>query len=245
MLLLIATGCAEMRESWDTGAEAAANVHRQDARALCASFAPEMLSALPCDAVEEVMARTTAVVGEPTGECRWGYTYRIVALEPLRSVAIHQCPFARETVQVTVAVRADANGGQVTGLWMNSPGLRSTRLVVRFELCENIDEPGNGCVGEISETAWQRDRIHVWNHLQNLRSGDELVWKWFAPDGTQVTELHRSLDETPGFDHRTWSTIEPGRLPDVKDPYGRWRVVLEVNGDELGALAFQVVRATS
>lgn len=102
MLLLAATGCAEVREGWDIGAAAAANLHRQDAQALCKSFDPEMLTALPCDAVEEVMARTTAVVGEPTGECRWGYTYRIVALEPLRSVVVYQCPFTGETVQVTI-----------------------------------------------------------------------------------------------------------------------------------------------
>ena len=85
MLLLAATGCAEVREGWDIGAAAAANLHRQDTQALCKSFDPEMLTALPCDAVEEVMARTTAVVAEPTGECRWGYTYRIVALEPMIS----------------------------------------------------------------------------------------------------------------------------------------------------------------
>lgn len=84
---------------------------------------------------------------------------------------------------------------------------------------------------------------HVWNHVQNLRLGDELVWKWFAPDGTQVSERRRSLDRTPDFDLRAWSSIEPGRLRVVEQPYGRWRVVLEVNGDELAALAFQVVRA--
>ena len=148
-------------------------------------------------------------------------------------------------MNVTVAVGVDANGAEITGLWMTSPGLRRTRLMVRFELCEDIDEAAKGCVGESSETSWQRERIHAWSHLQNLQPGDELVWKWIAPDGTLAGERHTSLDEAPAFDHRAWSTIEPGSLPGVRDPYGRWRVVLEVNGDELGALAFQVVRATS
>jgi len=124
ILLLATSGCAELREGWSTGAQTAANLHRCDARAVCQSFAPVMLSALSCDALEELMLRVSTIVGEPTGECRWGYTYRIVALDPLRSVVVHQCPFTRETMKVTVAVRVDADGAQVTGLWMNSPGLR-------------------------------------------------------------------------------------------------------------------------
>ncbi len=127
MLLLATSGCSELREGWNTGAQTAANLHRGDAQAVCESFAPVMLSALSCDALEEVMSRVSAVVGEPTGECGWGYTYRIVALDPLRSVVVHRCPFARETLKVTVAVRVDADGAAVTGLWMNSPGLRKMR----------------------------------------------------------------------------------------------------------------------
>ena len=130
ILLLATSGCGELREGWKVGVETAADMHRGDARAVCESFAPVMLSALSCEALEEVMAGVSAVVGEPAGECRWGYTYRIVAVDPLHTVVVHDCPFTRETVNVTVAIRIDADGAQVTGLWFNSPGLRNPQLVL-------------------------------------------------------------------------------------------------------------------
>ena len=130
LLLLATSGCGELRDGWNVGAETAANMHRGDARAVCENFAPVMLSALSCDRLEEVMAGVSKVVGEATGECHWGYTYRIVALEPLRTVVVHNCPFTQETVSVTIAIRTDASGAQITGLWFNSPGLRNPQLVL-------------------------------------------------------------------------------------------------------------------
>jgi hypothetical protein len=201
-----------------------------------------MLAALPCDSVKAVMQRTTKLLGEPSGSCHWIYTYRIHSLAPLRATAIHECPFEREPVRVTVATEATDDGARISGLWIDSPTLRSTRLVVRFALCRDIDERERTCLGEISEATWASERISVWNHLQNLRADDRIVWKWYTPEGRRVGERVQQLTYPPAFDHNAWSTIEPAQLA-VERPYGTWTVKVEVNGEEIGTFDFDVVPA--
>ena len=240
ILLVSICGCGEIRESWDASAEAARAVHRGDAQALCGRFSEAMLSALPCDATERVLRQTVAAVGEPVGECHWGYTYRIQTLDPLHSVAIYKCPFARETVKVTVAIQVTDSGTEISGLWTDSSRIRTNPLLIRFELCRKINEAKNACVGPISTTAWDEPRIAVWNQWQNLRGGDEIAWSWLAPDGGDVTRLVHQVEESPPHDYRTWSYIDPAQL-ELANPYGTWTVKLELNDEQRDALDFEVV----
>ena len=234
-------GCAELQESWEACAEAADYVHAGDAEALCRQFSDKMLEALPCDAVERVLRQTLDIVGEPIDSCQWSYTYQVQGVDPLQATAVYKCPFSREAVKVTVTVEVTEVGTQITGLWSDSPSLRSHPVLLRFELCREINEGRNACVGKLSETAWSEPRISVWNRWQNLRGGDRVVWEWFAPSGGHVAEFEYQVEENPPFDYRTWSYIEPAELQ-VAEPYGPWTVKLGLNGKELEAFSFEVVR---
>lgn len=240
MLLASICGCGEMRESWRACAEATRALHRGDARALCGKFSETMLSALPCDAVERVLRQTVDAVGEPAGECRWAYTYLIQTFEPLRATAVYRCPFAREAVRVTVAVEVAGGGSEITGLWTDSPRIRSNPLLIRFELCRKLDETRGACFGPISEAPWSKPRISVWNQWQNLRGGDEVAWSWVTPSGEELVRFAHQVEESPAFDYRTWSSIEPAEFA-VDNPYGIWTVRVELNQEERDRLHFEVV----
>lgn len=242
-LLIVLTsllGCGEVRESWEAGSMAARDVHRGNSQALCGRFSEKMLEALPCDAVERVLRQTVDVVGAPLGKCRWAYTYQVHSVDPVQATAIYKCPFARESVKVTVAVEVRESGTRITGLWTDSPLLRSSPVLLRFELCREINEGRNACIGRLSETAWNEPRISVWNRWQNLRGGDRVGWKWLAPNGEQVTEFEHQVEESPPFEYRTWAYIEPDEL-ETESPYGTWTVKLALNGKELEAFQFEVV----
>jgi hypothetical protein len=234
-------GCSELQESWEVCAEAAEYVHAGDAEALCRQFSDQMLEALPCDALERVLRQTVELVGEPIDSCSWGYTYRAQGIDPLQATAVYKCPFAREAVKVTVAVEVSEAGTRITGLWSDSPSLRSHPVLLRFELCREINERRNACVGKLSEASWSEPRISVWNSWQNLRGGDRVAWEWFAPNGNQVADFEYQVEENPPFDYRTWAYIEPEELQ-VAEPYGSWTVKLGLNGKELEAFSFEVVR---
>jgi hypothetical protein len=241
IVLVSLFGCAELRESWEACSEAAEAVHLGDADALCGRFSEKMLEALPCDAVERVLRQTVDAVGAPIDSCRWAYTYRVHSVDPVQATAIYKCPFAHEAVKVTVTVEVTESGPRISGLWSDSPSLRSHPVLLRFELCREINEKRNACVGTLSETAWSEPRISVWNRWQNLRGGDRVVWEWFAPNGENVTEFEYQVEESPPFDYRTWAYIEPAELQ-VGGPYGTWTVKLGLNGKELEAFPFEVIR---
>ena len=241
ILLACLCGCGEVQESWEACAEAAEDVHWGAAQALCGRFSEQMLETLPCDAVDRVLRQTAQAVGEPVGSCSWAYTYRIHSVDPLRATATYKCPFAREAVKVTVSVEVTESGTRISGLWSDSPSLRSHPVLLRFELCREINEKRNACVGPLSETTWSEPRISVWNRWQNLRGGDRVVWEWFAPNGDHVTEFGYQVEESPPFDYRTWTYIEPAKLQ-VGDPYGTWTVKLGLNWKELEAFQFEVAR---
>jgi hypothetical protein len=241
ILLVSICGCGEVRESWEACSEAARDLHRGDAQALCRRFSETMVSALPCHAMERVLRQTVGAVGEPVGECRWAYTYRIQSLDPLRAVAVYKCPFEHEAVRVTVAVQVTDGGAEITGLWTDSPRIRSSRLLIKFEMCQKLDERRNACIGPVSKVAWSEPRISVWNQWQNLRGGDEVAWSWVAPDGTNVSRFAHQVEESPPFDYRTWSYIEPAELK-VESPYGTWTVTVGLNDEERETLRFEIVR---
>jgi hypothetical protein len=243
LLILLAwlSGCAEIQESWEACAEAAEHVHQGDAEALCRQFSDEMLEALPCDAVERVLRQTVDLVGEPNDECSWGYTYRAHGIDPLQATSVYKCPFARESVKVTVAVEVREAGTRITGLWSDSPSLRSHPVLLRFELCKEINESRNACVGKLSEAHWNESRISVWNSWQNLRGGDRVAWEWLAPNGGHVARFEHQVEEDPPFNYRTWAFVEPAELQ-VAEPFGLWTVKLGLNGKELEAFSFEVVR---
>ena len=155
--------------------------------------------------------------------------------------AIYKCPFARESVKVTVTVEVTESGTRITGLWTDSPLLRSSPVLLRFELCREINEGRNACVGKLSETSWSEPRISVWNRWQNLRGGDWVAWEWFAPNGENVNEFKHQVEESPPFEYRTWAYIEPAKH-EVADPYGTWTVKIGLNGEQLEAFQFEVVR---
>jgi hypothetical protein len=240
VLLGLLCGCAEVQESWEACAAAAEYLHQGDSDALCRQFSDGMLEALPCSAVDRVLRQTVDLVGEPVGSCRWHFTYRIHGVDPLQATSVYKCPFAREAVKVTVAVEVTETGTRITGLWSDSPSLRSHPMLLRFELCREIDERRNACVGKLSETAWSEPRISVWNQWQNLRGGDRVVWEWFAPSGDLVTEFEYRVEESPPFDYRTWAYIEPAKMK-VASPYGTWTVKLGLNDRELEAFPVEVV----
>lgn len=240
IVLISLLGCAEVRESWEVSSRAARDVHQGNAQALCGRFSEKMLEALPCDAVERVLRQTVDLVGAPMGECGWAYTYRAHSIDPLQSVAIYKCPFARESVKVTVAVEVRESRTRITGLWTDSPLLRSRPVLLRFELCREINEGRNACIGRLTETSWSEPRISVWNKWQNLRGGDRVGWKWIAPGGESVAEFEHQVEESPSFDYRTWAYIEPAEMK-TKNPYGTWTVKLGLNGKELEDFQFEVV----
>ena len=245
MALLIAlaplSGCGEIQESWQACAEAAEYVHLGDAEALCGRFSEKMLEALPCDAVERVLRQTADLVGDPVGRCRWAYTYRVQSVDPVQATAIYKCPFAYQDVKVTVSVEVTESGTRISGLWNDAPSLRSHPVLLRFELCREIDEAKNACIGKRSETSWSEPRISVWNQWQNLRGGDRVAWGWFAPSGQVVADFDYQVEESPPFDYRTWAYIEPAEL-ELENPYGTWTVKLALNGKELEGFPFEVVR---
>jgi hypothetical protein len=140
ILFVLLSGCADLQESWEACAEVAEDVHWGKAQALCERFSGPMLETLPCDAVERVLRQTVDLVGEPVGECRWAYTYRIHGVDPLQATAIYKCPFAREEVKVTVSVEMTESGTRISGLWSDSPRLRDQPVLLRFELCREIDK---------------------------------------------------------------------------------------------------------
>jgi hypothetical protein len=240
VLLVSLPGCGGVQESWEACAEVAEDLHRGNAEALCGRFSEQMLETLPCDAVERVLRQTVDAVGAPIGECSWAYTYRIHGVDPLQATAIYKCPFSREALKVTVSVEVSENGTRISGLWSDSPSLRSHPVLLRFELCREIDAGRNACIGKLSETAWHEPRISVWNQWQNLRGGDRVSWEWLAPNGEKVTEFEYQVEESPPFDYRTWSYIEPAEL-EVGIPHGTWTVKLARNGKELEAFQFEVV----
>ena len=239
IVLTALLGCGEVRESWEAGSRAARDVHWGNAQALCGRFSEKMLEALPCDAVGRVLRQMVDVVGAPLGRCRWAYTYQIHSVDPVQATAIYKCPFARESVKVTVAVEVRESGTRITGLWTDSPLLRSNPVLLRFELCREINERRNACIGKLSEASWSEPRISVWNKWQNLRGGDRVGWKWIAPDGEKVAEFEHQVEESPSFDYRTWAYIEPAEM-ETENPYGTWTVKLGLNGKELEAFQFEV-----
>lgn len=234
-------GCSEIHESWEACAEAAELVHLGDAEALCGRFSEKMLEALPCDAVERVLRQTVDLVGEPVDSCRWAYTYQVHSVDPVQATAIYKCPFAHQALKVTVTVEVTESGTQISGLWSDAPILRSHPVLLRFELCREINEGRNACIGKLSETSWSEPRISVWNQWQNLRGGDRVAWGWFAPNGQVVADFDYQVEESPPFDYRTWAYIELAEL-EVENPYGTWTVKLALNGKELEAFPFEVVR---
>jgi hypothetical protein len=234
-------GCSEIHESWEACAEAAELVHRGDAEALCGRFSEKMLEALPCDAVERVLRQTIDLVGEPVDSCRWAYTYQVHSVDPVQATSIYKCPFAHQDLKVTVNVEVTESGTRIAGLWSDAPILRSHPVLLRFELCREINEGRNACIGKLSETSWSEPRISVWNQWQNLRGGDRVAWGWFAPSGQVVADFDYQVEESPPFDYRTWAYIEPSEL-ELEDPYGTWTVKVALNGKELDAFPFEVVR---
>ncbi len=241
VLLTSLLGCGGVRESWEVCAEVAEDVHQGNAEALCGRFSEQMLEAVPCDALERVLRQTVDIVGAPIGECGWAYTYRIHGVDPLQATAVYKCPFSREALKVTVTVEVSESGTRISGLWSDSPSLRSHPVLLRFELCREIDAGKNACIGKLSETAWHEPRISVWNQWQGLRGGDRVSWVWLAPDGEQVAKHQHEVEESPPANYRTWSYIEPAQLQ-VRNPYGTWTVKLALNEKELEAFPIEVVR---
>lgn len=242
-LILLATlcGCGGIQESWEACAEAARDVHLGHAQALCGKFSEQMLEELPCDAVERVLRQMVDAVGDPVDSCSWAYTYRVQSFDPVQAMAIYKCPFVHQSVKVTVSVEVTEGGARITGLWSDSSLLRSHPVLLRFELCRKIDERKNACIGKLAETAWGEPRISVWNRWQNLSGGDRVAWGWFAPSGELVADFDHEVEESPPSDYRTWAYIEPARVK-VANPYGTWTVKLALNGKELEAFQFEVVR---
>ena len=124
-------GCGEIERiesSWELSRWAAAEVHRGEAAKLCARFSKEMLAVVSCDALERLLDQVRDRMGEPVEKCRWAYTYRIAALDPLVATAIRSCPFRNGELSVTVTAEVAGRGASITGLWLDAPAIRDLSL---------------------------------------------------------------------------------------------------------------------
>ena len=71
--------------------------------------------------------------------------------------------------------------------------------------------------------------------------GQSVTNEWIATGGESVAEVEHQVEERTSFEYRTWAYIEPEELQ-VAEPYGSWTVKLGLNGKELEAFSFEVVR---
>lgn len=232
-------GCERVTKSLDVSRAAVDEFHRGAAQGLCGRFSDEMLESMSCDSLERVVRQTVDAVGEPAGKCRWYYTYKIVELDPFRTVTIYKCPFEKEEVKVTVVVDVTGDEAVVSGLWSDSPGIRNQRLLVRVELCREVDENSSACVEPLTEAQWTDSRIWVWTEWQGVRKGDRIIFEWFDPDNEAAGDFVHEVESENRRSYKSWSWIEPVEL-DIEEPYGTWTVRIGVNGKEIEAFPVRV-----
>jgi hypothetical protein len=131
LVCLPVVACDSARDvegSWDLASWTAREVHRGAGAELCARFSDEMLAVVSCEALERLLSQVHAAMGEPVSECRWAYTYRISALDPLVATTVRSCPFRSGELSVTVTAQVDRNREQVVGLWLDAPSIRGLSL---------------------------------------------------------------------------------------------------------------------
>jgi hypothetical protein len=235
-----ACGCKRVSKSLDVSRSAVEEFHRGAADGLCGRFSDEMIKAMPCDALARVIRQTRDAVGEPTGPCRWHYTWQIVKLNPFRTVTIYQCPYEKEDVKVTVVVDVTEEEAVVSGLWSDSPSIREQRVLIRVELCRDVDENALTCEAEISQAEWSWERIWVWTEWQGIRKGDKIIFEWYTPEGQAAGDFVHEVKRDPERSYKSWSWIEPEEM-DIENPCGTWTVKIGVNGKEIEAFPVMVV----
>ncbi|HUT54247.1 MAG TPA: hypothetical protein VM658_12740 [bacterium] len=228
-LLLLLGGCKQVSKSLDVSRWAADDFSGGKAESLCDRFSDEMRAAMPCDSMERVLRQTADLDGASQGPCKWNYTYKIMGLDPFRTVTIYRCPFAKEDIKLTVVVDVTDNGAFVSGLWSDSPRIREQRLLTRVELCGSINEKKSSCARKIEKASWGDPKIQVWTAWQGVRTGDKLIMEWRDPDGKQAADFVREVEpQEPGC-YYFWSWIEPATT-ETSSPCGRWTVKIGANG---------------
>jgi len=95
-------------------------------------------------------------------------------------------------------------------------------------------------VGPSSKTVFdmaESDDVWFWTRISHLDPGDQLVTRWYRPDGTQHSQatFTASILERNGF--YTW-TLAPSAW---KSQLGKWEVAVTLAGQELARQSFQVV----
>ncbi len=233
-------GCDNTKRSWNLSRDAARMFHQGDHETLCQLYTPTMLELLPPEVMERVIRQTADAVGEPVGQCKWHYTYRITEFDPFRSFAIYKCPYQRESVKVTVAVEIEDAGPKISGLWADSPTLRKTPMLLRVVLCRGINENGHVFDSPLEMADWAEPRLYVWTEWQGLKSGDKVLFDWLGPDGTEVTYFNYDVPTDVERVWKVWSWIEPSQL-EVAAPSGKWTVKIFLNDKEREAFKFDVI----
>jgi len=235
-------GCRQVSKSLTVSRGAVEEFHGKNTQGLCDRFSAEMLEVMPCDSMERIIRQTVEEVGEPTGRCRWYYTYQIVKLNPFRTVTVYRCPFEKEPVKVTVVVDVGTDEGTVvSGLWADSPRIREQRLLVRVELCKEVDKNTMRCVEPITRAKWTQPWIIVWTEWQGLKKGDKLSMEWHGPQDEPVKDFEHEVKPHSSKSYMFWSWIEPSELNNIYEPYGTWRVRIGVNSREVEAFPVEVI----
>jgi hypothetical protein len=227
-LLLFAGGCKQVSKSLDVSRWTADDFSGMKAQNLCDRFSDEMREAMPCDSVDRTLRQTADLAGAAQGPCQWNYTYKIVGLDPFRTVSIYRCPFAKEDIKLTVVVDVTDRGAFVSGLWSDSPRIREQRLLTRVELCGSVNEKNSSCAEKISAASWSDPRIQVWTAWQGVRTGDKLIMQWHDPDGKQAADVVREVKPQEPGGYNFWTWIEPATT-ETSSPCGTWMVKIGAN----------------
>lgn len=82
----------------------------------------------------------------------------------------------------------------------------------------------------------ESDDIHFWARISHLKSGDQLTFRWFRPDGTlDSSSTYNAGNERYGI---YTATLSPGNW---SQHLGKWEVSVSLAGTELARQSFQVV----
>jgi hypothetical protein len=242
ILLVSGFGCKQVSKSLTVSRDAVEEFHRKDAQGLCDRFSAEMLESMPCDSMARIMRQTVDEVGEPTGTCRWYYTYQIIKLNPFRTVTVYRCPFEKEPVKVTVVVDVGTDEGTVvSGLWADSPRIRKQRLLVRVELCREVDKNTLRCVQPVTRAEWTQPWIIVWTEWQGLKKGDQLRMEWHSPQDEPLDNFEHEVKSHSSKSYMFWSWIEPKEVNNIDEPYGTWTVLISVNSRDVEIFPVEVI----
>jgi hypothetical protein len=235
---ILSFSCMDLRDSYAVPYEAAKNFHKGKSQQVCAKFDKTMKCAMPCDSVKRVIRQTEALVGKPKGECTWAYTYQVTNVNPYQAYSTFKCPYVNEDVTIRVAVQVNKKT-EITGMWADSPALRTASMLTRVELASGIDVETDEPTEIIEKADWSQDMIAVWTQWQGLKPGDTLAMSWRGPGGELIADHVLNMGNNPSKETSFWVRLKPS-LVVIKDPRGEWTATISRNGSKVEDYVFVV-----